>query len=46
MNTVILISFDTKFILDKLKEDKCDKSRNYDFVIKRLIDSYNQKELM
>ena len=46
MNTVILISFDNKYLLDKLKEKEKDNSNSYNIIIKKLLDNYEKKELI
>ncbi len=46
MNTVIMVSFDNKFELDKLKILENDYSNGYNVIVKRLVDLYKKtKEL-
>jgi hypothetical protein len=44
VNTAIVIDYDSKFELDKIKEEKKDRSNDYSFVVKKLIDFYKRKK--
>lgn len=46
MNTVILISFDNKVLLDKLKEKEKDSSGGYNIVVKKLLDFYSKSVML
>ena len=46
VGTVIFVNYDVKYELDKLKEDELDGSKDYTWILKRLIDKYKKKELV
>lgn len=44
MNTVIIVSYDVKNELDRIKEEKNDKSKDHSFVVKKLVEDYKKKK--